>query len=522
MSVIGKALSRLSEESFCLNIMLLVIQFPIADIRPFISDETGKLNHPLWPIPENDQDFMRSMGTIRPRWRGGLTGWVGENNICKADNAIRFCGLPPYIDNNSQKHIPFRVAYKRFYYDGLTVAKFEIGIYTPNLWKYVVNGEFSSNQVKELISHFVNLKVRIPNPLGEITKTSLLTAGKYLAKLYLSSSTSTEYTKSNETKDWWVQSCKPILLIEQRRYLESEISFPLWGKNIPLSKEIYLSLFSHILNINGLNLRIWRIRQDRIHHRSEYKSSMEYQIKAQENEKLSDKKSRDLRIYLLRLHAERECIRKVLKNIADKHINIEAKSELSERLQFYLNVATRRISKLTLKIDQAETTEVEEIAREADETIFAGERDAILNTLASLDIRKNIFHKVKHFVNQIIIQENIMGDKYIVGQAGAVGPHSHGHDINFKQIWLNSQEKIELSTLALELSRLREEMKKEAKEPAHDVAVGAIASAETAAQEGNGAKVLEYLAKSGQWALDVATKIGTGLAIQALKTALGL
>lgn len=499
--------------------MLLVIQFPLADIRPFLPEETGKLNLPLWPIAENDQDFMRSMGAIRSRWRGGLTGWVGENTICEADNAIRFCGLPSYFDLNSQTCVPFRVAYRRFYYDGQVVAKFEVGLFTPNLWKYTINGEFSSNQMKELILHFINLKIRIPNPLGDATECALVTSGKYLARLYLSSSTRAEYAKSSEIKDWWVQPCKPILFIEQRRYLETKIDVPLWGKNVPLSKETYLSLFSHILNFNGLNLRIWRIRQDRTHY---YKSGMENFIKSQEKQRLSDKKSRDLRIYLLRLYAERECVRKVLKNIANKHLNIEPRSEFSESLQLYLNTATRNISKLTSKVNQLDTTDVEKIAREADETIFTGERDTILSALSNLNIRQNVFHKVENFVNQIVIQENIMGDKYTVGQAGAVGPHSHGHDINFNQIWLNSQGKIELSTLALELSRLREEMKKEAKEPAHDAAVGAIASAEVAAQEGNGAKVFEYLAKAGQWALDVATKIGIGIAIQALKTALGL
>jgi hypothetical protein len=142
--------------------------------------------------------------------------------------------------------------------------------------------------------------------------------------------------------------------------------------------------------------------------------------------------------------------------------------------------------------------------------------------LKRIDIRLNIFRKVERFVNQIVIQENIMGDKYTVGQAGAVGPNAHAHDMNFHQIWNNSEGKIDLSKLVNELSLLREKMKEESTKPEHDTSVGAVASAEVAAKEGNGPKVFESLAKAGQWALDVAVKIGVGLATQALKTALGI
>jgi hypothetical protein len=126
-------------------------------------------------------------------------------------------------------------------------------------------------------------------------------------------------------------------------------------------------------------------------------------------------------------------------------------------------------------------------------------------------------------VNQIIIKEQIMGDKYTVGQAGAVGPQSHAHDMNFNQLWQQgADEKIDLTTLATELSLLRSKLKEEATEPHQDAAVGAIASAEVAAKEGKGPEALEHLAKAGKWALGVAEKIGVGVATAALKEALGV
>jgi len=114
------------------------------------------------------------------------------------------------------------------------------------------------------------------------------------------------------------------------------------------------------------------------------------------------------------------------------------------------------------------------------------------------------------------------GDTYNVGQAGAVGPNSHAHDIVFNQSGQQFSDNIDLAKLAQELSVLRGELKKNATTPEQDLAVGAVASAEIEAQKGNGQKVMEYLFQAGKWAFDTATKIGITLAAEALKQSLGL
>ena len=121
-----------------------------------------------------------------------------------------------------------------------------------------------------------------------------------------------------------------------------------------------------------------------------------------------------------------------------------------------------------------------------------------------------------------IFQEVIMGDKYIAGQVGAQGPQAHAHDITFNQVWGEKGAGIDLAKLAVELSAVRTAMRKEATEPEHDVALGAIASAEQAAKQKDGPKVMEYLATAGKWAFDVATKIGTSVAAEAIKATLGV
>ena len=115
-----------------------------------------------------------------------------------------------------------------------------------------------------------------------------------------------------------------------------------------------------------------------------------------------------------------------------------------------------------------------------------------------------------------------MGDVYNVGQAGAVGPNSSAHDINFNQIWLQQSGNVDLPKLASELAALRMAMKQEATTAAQDIEVAEIAQAEIEAKNGDGQKMLGHLAKAGNWALDVATKIGTSVAAEMIKKSMGL
>jgi hypothetical protein len=110
----------------------------------------------------------------------------------------------------------------------------------------------------------------------------------------------------------------------------------------------------------------------------------------------------------------------------------------------------------------------------------------------------------------------------IKGQTGAVGPGAHAEHMIFNQLWNENKDTIDLSALSKELAELLSTLKKEATEPEYDMSIGAIASAERSAKEGNGPKALEDLKKAGTWALDKATKISVPVATAALKAALGL
>jgi hypothetical protein len=123
---------------------------------------------------------------------------------------------------------------------------------------------------------------------------------------------------------------------------------------------------------------------------------------------------------------------------------------------------------------------------------------------------------------QIRIGELNVGDSYTASQVGAMGPGAYAHDLSFHQVDAQQLGQLDMRTLAVELASLRREMKQVATEPEHDMAIGQIAAAETAAQKGDAGTVLRHLKSAGRWGFDVATKIGVSVASEAIKKSIGL
>jgi hypothetical protein len=121
------------------------------------------------------------------------------------------------------------------------------------------------------------------------------------------------------------------------------------------------------------------------------------------------------------------------------------------------------------------------------------------------------------------IREVVMGDKYEVsGQAGAVGKNAQASNFTLQQAWREQEQRLDLPQLAAELETLRQELKRQATTREQDSAVAAVGAAAEAAEQGNGPEALGRLQRSGKWALDAATAIGTAVAAAAIKVSLGL
>jgi hypothetical protein len=122
-----------------------------------------------------------------------------------------------------------------------------------------------------------------------------------------------------------------------------------------------------------------------------------------------------------------------------------------------------------------------------------------------------------------ILTRGVVMEKPVFNYGSAVILAHDVKDVELNDVkFIQQQTTLDLSKLANELSTLRGAMKKEAQDDEHDIAIGRVAEAEQAAKAGDDSKVAEYLKAAGQWALDVALKIGVPVAVDALKKALGI
>jgi hypothetical protein len=100
------------------------------------------------------------------------------------------------------------------------------------------------------------------------------------------------------------------------------------------------------------------------------------------------------------------------------------------------------------------------------------------------------------------------------GQAGAFGRGAHAQNMSFQQV----QSGIDLPQLAEELGRLRKAMRGVTTGArGEDKAIGAVADAEDAAVNGDGPTALRCLKNAGKWPLEIAEKIGVGIAAETIK-----
>ena len=123
------------------------------------------------------------------------------------------------------------------------------------------------------------------------------------------------------------------------------------------------------------------------------------------------------------------------------------------------------------------------------------------------------------FIREVHVGDNI---NISGGQVGAVGKQATGTITNYDKVWQQTGGAVNLAAAASELAQLRTELRKRADSTEQDKAVAAVAEAEDEAKKSNGPGMLEKLAKAGKWALDVATEIGSKVAVEAIKASLGL
>jgi hypothetical protein len=314
--------------------MHVIFQFPIIDYRSLLPGKGGRLPFPEWPEPSDAHAFIRRFGNVAKRFAGGNKDFPGESYYCNAHLSMRFDDLHkkgPVLEEGLSAAIIN--CYRRFFSDGKFVCKMEAG--------FVDNTEKRSARIKEkpvdistLLMQYADLPVMINNK-----QRKLYTAGKFLADQY--------YLESTK-KPAGDKPMKPVkegeLCVVTTFSSVDNLQLP---KHSFLLKQIELSANRGNLKIHGYKLRksdqaikVWLIETP------VWKEGPPNDVKAL---------IRELRMYLLRVHLEKETMRILLNGIKSGDIPLEQNSAQAKEVDDYFqDIGEKIFQKKRFSFNQAD------------------------------------------------------------------------------------------------------------------------------------------------------------------------
>jgi len=357
--------------------MFIVIQFPLADSRPFIDYETHRLNIPTWPLARPDEEFVRYAGPVKKRQKGGIKDWSGEDLYSRANRAIRLPELGIKKLGNKDTILSPQCAFRRLFSNGEAVVRIELAFRTKRDWYYS-----DENSLLTVIENCLALPVAVPLPDIKIAPCELHLAGSHLARLYLLASTNTSNQKDSPIKNWWVKDGRPLVFIESKEHDYDAI--PKIAHSIEESIDYEIDLSHFWMNRKGKLIRVWLIG---------YSGYSNFDT------------VRRLRLNLLRLHAEQECLKEILRLLGEPKITVKHGTDASNRLQQYLNQATKVIlKKERYGLPQSKFLDS---ALDYEDIVNEGERTTLLSQLEK--IRPTIFRKIeKYTTHKDSLEKNII------------------------------------------------------------------------------------------------------------------
>lgn len=319
--------------------MFLALQFPFADLREFLGDKSGRLINADVSLSQRiGKDFIRSSGIITRRRKKVSNDWPGEQVYCSSKLALRFPNRLGEIqfESGSTKYSIVNTS-RRFYSIG-PVARFEVALQLDvqfeNLdkvsaleWAGLLRDVLHIPMHKRNISRKSFSDCMQEMQSKKTSKTvELIHAGKDIAQHYLAATTNRKLEPPVNPQPWWYIPGTPALVIEVKEGCSLPTVFP-YTQHVLDVPEASASIFHTWLNFdNHEPCSAWFMVMG----------------------KGDPDAVRRLRINLTRLHAERECLHRVLANIrtvSGCKIRIEENFDQLDAINSYIKDALASIQK---------------------------------------------------------------------------------------------------------------------------------------------------------------------------------
>lgn len=500
-----------------LGVMFVTMQIPIADMRHFVTEETGRLTLPPWPLADPARHFVRAVGPVRRRRRGGVPEWVGESLYCDARHALVFAGHGA-LRHQLSDQVHLTPLYRRFVATGRVkwsgaVARIDVGFRVSGR---NANGRLTGRRLPlpgQAALAAATVETRIP---PKDKSRSVVAAGGLIAERIRQVTTSLTAPPVHD-RSWWVQSGAPLVLVEAPFTPEwlallkppMDVTTPSPGNNDALA----LHHFSHIEYQGGI-IPVWTLFY---------------------SETISSETLRLLRIHLWRLHNEHEVLRLVLAACIQGQLD-----PAQPTLRDYLARQSSALRQPTREgFPQSDI-----LSRAyAIDNLVNGDYIEELNTILS-DVSPGLAASVQPLIKnnestpaqalyitnygEVKVVENTDNRDFsqkiedssvgavIGGQASVSGGNFQGSGTQNIQILDN----IDMSKLSDELARLVTELSQKAATPDQRADVELVRGAVDAARQGDKKSVWGYLKRVGEWVLDNATQIGVGVAAAVIAAAI--
>lgn len=448
--------------------MIVFLQYTLTDLRGFTGLNEELLNKPSWPWPKPFKEFVRGTGQIIERRKNGLSGWVGENFICKIKNGIR-----PEVNNESKcKFLTGHLyASTRF-----ALTKYEFVFKTLDGQK-----DFSCESLSKMINDLLNSHVVVTQASKEKENLTFNTFIDALKSFHIRNTTQNKSIPAHLAR-------KELILggaLQVYCLLDRTENFR-YRKNCFLNKQLYWQTGSFIyggwLRGRDSSVRMW------LHAPNTVASLI--------------RENRSLRISLMRLHSESECLKNILGAINSNSLNVIPHSAVSDLLQKYFNKATATYLKQDLSMPDKLGND---LFRDEFSNLLSmfqpGELNHIAEEIKAFDFRPQIEKKVIKYIK-------VMGDNYENhNTVGPIGPNSKMVVKHFVQKNNQTISEVDFSELVKELAAIREKLPKEPQTSQDSKRLAVVLAAQEGAEEKDSKKVMKNLKAGGKWLLDFATQV---------------
>jgi len=333
--------------------MFVAFQVPLADARPYL-DTVNKLAVPNFLLgpDETREEFMRNFGPFEWRRRDPGEDWPAENVYCRATRGVRFApGALATLDQN----VNFECAFRRYLSNGKAVARIEIGLVRRARGR---RPPLDGDGLRQLLQRAFQLPVRVRSASG-FEGVTLMDAGQLLAQHVLRSTTNWQAAgPSFRPEDWWVTPGRVLALLEYRP--EEVEAVPRLARRV--ESTIPGLELHHVSFTDGRRItRAWLMMVD---------PSAELA------------RVREIRLHLFRLHAEREGLRQILRQIDRGRLALPAAKEEGSELLGYFEKSLGFLQRKSVYGNPQ--SELLKTAYEFDDLFTGGDRTSLLSQLGDV------------------------------------------------------------------------------------------------------------------------------------------